>query len=156
MPPHNPGDYPHSVRSARQQALGTEKLRQNQALFRKYTAVDGDLKNQIVTAAEPVFLSPLVDQLTGFRQVSKLTMPQHLFSSYGKIDEIGLEENLVKMMGPYDPAEPLDRLIEMLKTGREFARAGGQKIYDATMTSKIITLLAQMFFLNDNIQEWRR
>ena len=40
---------------------------------------------------EPVFLSPLVDQLTGFGQVSALTMLQHLFYSYGAIDEINLE-----------------------------------------------------------------
>ena len=39
------------------------------------------------------------------------TMIQHLLSSYGEIGEIDLEENAVKMMGPYDPAEPLDWLI---------------------------------------------
>ena len=53
----------------------------------------------------PVFLSPLVDQLIGFGQVSALTMLKHLLSSKGEIDEIDLEENAVKIMGPYDPAE---------------------------------------------------
>ena len=60
---------------------------------------------------EPVFLSPLVDQLTGFGPVSALTMLQHLFSGYRTIDEIDLEKNYVKMMGPYDPAEHLAQLI---------------------------------------------
>ena len=92
--------------------LGTEKLRQNQALFRKYTAVDGSSRKQIVTAVEPVFLSPLVDQLTIFGQVSALTIMQHLFSRYGVINEIDFEENAVKIMGSYNPAEPLARLIE--------------------------------------------
>ena len=78
----------------------------------------GALKNQIGTAVEPVLLSPLVDQLTGFGQVSALAMIQHLFSSYGAIDKIDLEENAMKMMGPYDPAEPLARLIEKLEKGR--------------------------------------
>ena len=55
---------------------------------------------------EPVLLSPLVDYLTGFRHVSAITMIKHLFSSYGEIDEIDLEENVVNMMGPYDPAKP--------------------------------------------------
>ena len=80
-------------------------------MFRKYTAVDGAFKNQIITSVEPVLLSPLVDQLTGFVQVSALTMLQHMFSSYRVIDEIDLEENAVKMMGPYNPAEPLALLI---------------------------------------------
>ena len=69
-------------------------------------------------------------------------MLQHLFASYGAIEEIDLKENAVKMMGPYDPAEPLARLIEQLEKEREFARAGGQKIFDAMMMSKGVTLLA--------------
>ena len=51
-------------------------------------------------------MSPLVDQLKRFGQVTALQMLQHLFNWYGAIDEIYLEENAVKMMGPYDPAEP--------------------------------------------------
>ena len=90
--PHNPDDYPQIMGNTQEQALGTENFRQNQALFRKYTAVDGALKNQITTVVEPVFLSLLVDQLTGFRQVNALTMLKHLFSSYGAIDKIDLEE----------------------------------------------------------------
>ena len=67
-PPHNPGYYPPTMRSTQEQALETERFRQNQALFRRYTAVDKALKNQIVTAVQTDFLSSLVDQLIGFGQ----------------------------------------------------------------------------------------
>ena len=73
--------------------------------------MDVALKNKTVTTVEPVFLSLLVDQLTGFGQVSALTMIQHLFSSYWAINGIDLKENAVNMMGKYDPAEPLSQLI---------------------------------------------
>ena len=65
-------------------------------------------------AVEPFFLSPLLDQMIVFGKVSTLTMLQHIFSKYGTIDELDLEENTIKMMGPYDPAETLARLIEQL------------------------------------------
>ena len=107
VPPHNLGNYPQSMGSAQEQALVNEKFRNNQAMFRKYTAVDGALKNKIVVAVEPVLLSPLMYQLTGFRQVYALTMLQHIFARYRAIGKIDLKENTVKMMGPYDPAEPL-------------------------------------------------
>ena len=42
--PHNPGEYPNSMGGAQEQALITEKFRQNQVLFRKHTAVEGALK----------------------------------------------------------------------------------------------------------------
>ena len=72
---------------------------------------------------EPLFLPPLVDQLTEFRQVSTLTMIQHLFSSYGAIEKNDLEEDAVKMMGTYNPTETLARLIEQSEKGKELARA---------------------------------
>ena len=117
VPPHNPGEYQQSMGSALEQALGTENFQQNQELFHKYTALDGALKKQINTAVESVFLSSLVDQLTGFVQVTALTMLQYLFSSYGAIDDIDLEKNAVKTMRPYDPTEALAQLIEQLEKG---------------------------------------
>ena len=66
VPPHNRGDYSPKMGATQEQALETENFGQNQALFRRYAAVDGNVKNQIVTAVEPVFLSPLVDQFTVF------------------------------------------------------------------------------------------
>ena len=58
------------------------------------------MKKQIVTTVEPVFLYPLVDQLTGFVKVTAITMLQNIFSRYRGINEIYIEENAVKMMGP--------------------------------------------------------
>ena len=50
MKPYNLGDYPQSMGNTQEQALGTEKFQQNQALFIKYTTVDGAFKKYIVTA----------------------------------------------------------------------------------------------------------
>ena len=83
-------------------------------------------------------------------------MLKHIFSSYRAIDKINLEENAVKMMGTYNPTEPLARLIEQLEKGREFARAVCQTISDVMMMSKGITLLSQTGVLKDGIRDWRR
>ena len=72
-------------------------------------------KKKIVTAVEPVFLPPLMDQLIGFGQVYALTLLHHLLTSYRAIDEIDLEENAAKMIEPYDPAKPLAILTENWK-----------------------------------------
>ena len=116
--------------------------------------MDGSLKKHIVTALQPVFLSPLVNQLTGFGQVSALNMLQHIFNSYTAIEEIDLEENTVKMMSPYDPAELLARLIEKLGKGGEFSHAVGNTISYTMMVSKGITPLAQMDTFNNYIRDW--
>ena len=63
---------------------------------------------------QKLFLSLMIDQLIGFVPVTALEMLQHIFRSYGAIDKIDLEENAIKMMGLYDPSEPLFRLIDQL------------------------------------------
>ena len=155
VPLHNPGNYSPKMGKDKNQALRTEKFQQNQALFRKYIAIDGALKKKIIMAVEPVLLSPLVDQLTGFGQVSALHMLQHLLLSYGTIDEIDLEKNSVKIMGPYNPTELLALLIEQLEKGRELTGAGGKNNSDTIMVSKRITLLTQKVIFNDDIRKWQ-
>ena len=75
-------------------------------------------KNQIIAAVQPFFLSSLVDQLKSFRKFSTLQMLQNLFTSYRAIDKFNLEGNAVKVMGSYDPAEALARIIEQSEKGR--------------------------------------
>ena len=55
-------------------------------------------------------------------------------------------------MGPYDPVEPLARLIKHFENGKEFGHAGGQTIANAMMVSKGITLLSQTSTLNKYIR----
>ena len=80
VPPYNPRNYPPTMGTAQEQALGTKRLQKKQELFRRCTAVDGALKMKIVTEVQPVFLSSLVDQLTSFGQVTALQMLHNLFN----------------------------------------------------------------------------
>ena len=95
---------------------------------------------------------PLMDQLAGFGKVTALHILQHMFSSYGEIEKIDLNENVVKMMGTYDPVETLAQLIDQIKKWRKFERQGGQKISNAMMVLKGITLVAQTGTLIEDIR----
>ena len=88
IPPHNPVNYPPTIGTTQYQALGTKRFQQNQAIFQRYTPVYRAIKKQIVTAVQPVFLSPVMDQLTVFGKTTELHILQHLFSSYREISEI--------------------------------------------------------------------
>ena len=90
--PHNPGNYPPTMGTSKEQALRTERFRQNQALFRRSTTVYVTIKKQTVTSVCPVFLSPLMDHLMGFGKVTEVQMIQYIFSSYQAIYEIDLEK----------------------------------------------------------------
>ena len=115
VPTQKPGNYPPTMETSQNQDLGTERFRQNQALFIKYTAMDGALKNNITTVVQPVFLSPLMDNLSGFGHVYTLVMPEHVLNSYGVIYEINPDGNAVIIIGPYYPSGPLAHLMKKLQ-----------------------------------------
>ena len=79
------------MRDAQDQTIGTERFQVNQALFCRYTTLDIQINKQLITAMEPIFMSLIKDQLTGFVQVTDLYMMIHLFRAYGAIDKINLE-----------------------------------------------------------------
>ena len=139
-----------------EQALSTKILQKNQVLFRRCTAVDGSIKNEIVTAVQKVFLSQTMDHLTGFEQETALDMLQHILWSYRSIDKIDIKVNAVKNMDPYDPTEPLVCLIVQLEMGRRFSIVRVQTIADAMMVSKGTILLTQTAIFNGNISELRQ
>ena len=93
-----------------------------------------------------------MEQLKVFVQLSEITVLHHLLTSSEAIDEIDLEETAVKMMGTYDPAEPLSLMIKQLEKGIEFACAGGWTISNSMMVSKGITILEQTATINENIR----
>ena len=72
------------------------------------------------------------------------------------INEIDLEGNAVKIMGPYNRTKPLAQLIKQLQKERELAGARVQTISDAMMMLKLITLMAQTIIFSDDIREWTR
>ena len=89
--PHNLGEYPPTLGTTQENPLRTERFCQSQALFKWYTAVDGELKKQIITTVEHVFMYPIKDILKGFKQVTCMVMMAHLFKAYGTIDDINLK-----------------------------------------------------------------
>ena len=116
VPPFNPDNYPPNLGTLREQVLGMERFCQTKRCSGGKPPLMGHKKTTII---ETFFLYPIKDQLAGFGQVMDLETMDHIFRAYGEIGEIDMEENDVKMMGPYNPAELLlASLIENLEKGR--------------------------------------
>ena len=67
---------------------------------------------------DTVFLSLIRYHLAGFGQVISLEMMNFFFRAYGAIGDIEIKENDVRIMGVYQLAKPLARLIEKIEKGQ--------------------------------------
>jgi hypothetical protein len=59
-----------------------------------YTSVQQALKKQIVSVFEPMYLEVLNDNMVGFANISARDMLDHIFSTYGNVTAVDLENQL--------------------------------------------------------------
>jgi hypothetical protein len=55
------------------------------------------LKNQIINVFEPIYLDVLNDDMVGFANISARDMLDHLFTTFGNITAVDLEDNFEHM-----------------------------------------------------------
>jgi hypothetical protein len=94
---------------------------ENKDIFRQYTQVKADVRQQIIKAVDPVYFVTLEDPLFGFADV---TIPQflaHLSTTYGTLDAETLEKNRDKLKEPWNPDEPFEHFWLKIKTIRSVA-----------------------------------
>ena len=72
--------------------------------------MDKALKQQIVKAVEPTYLTPIRDRTTNTINMTVYEVTGHLFTTYGDIDPNNLNsrESTVKAM-IYDPKTPINK-----------------------------------------------
>jgi hypothetical protein len=93
--PEPPGGSPNKIFGGTAVALLAERHRWEEAvvIFRTWTTVDQSLKEQIMTAFEPMYLEILNNDMVGFANTNARDMLDHLFLSYGSITDVDLEHN---------------------------------------------------------------
>jgi hypothetical protein len=65
--------------------------------YRAYTSVQQALKQQIINVFEPMYLDVFNDDMVGFSKISARYMLYHLFTTYGNITAVDLENNFEHM-----------------------------------------------------------
>jgi hypothetical protein len=67
--------------------------------------------NRILAAVPPVYVSSLSRDITGFGNVSALTIMTSLWERYGTITQAELAENITRMSAPWNPPQPIEDLF---------------------------------------------
>jgi hypothetical protein len=65
--------------------------------LKTYNTVQSDLKKQIITVVEPMYIEILNDDLVGFANTTSRDTLDHHFLSYGSITALDIEQNFENM-----------------------------------------------------------
>jgi hypothetical protein len=93
--------------------------------YRTYTSVQQALKNQIITVFEPMYLEVFNDDMVGFDNISARDMLDHLFTTYGNITAVDLENNFEHMCRAWDPQQPVESLFKQIQDCADYSESGG-------------------------------
>jgi hypothetical protein len=72
-------------------------------------------KKQIINIFESMYLEVLNDDMVGFANVSARYMLDHIFTTYGKITAVDLENNFEHMRREWDPQQPVESLFKQIQ-----------------------------------------
>jgi hypothetical protein len=93
----------------------------NLTQFNTYRDIENGLKEMLLAAVPKTFIQVLEHQLFGFSQVSALQLLTHLDTTYGKVTNQDLANNLEQMNHQWDPSAPLEDLWTQIQMARNYA-----------------------------------
>ena len=143
--PTNPGTGPtiaeKSSTATINQAHFDWKIKKSQ--YDTYHSTDRALKTQVLKAVPSMFYDVLNDDDIGYASVTTLKLLEHLWNTYGQIDDDQLAANLVRMTAPWSPPTPIDKLFTQLQTSMKFATEGGDPITESSTIRTGVTIIEQ-------------
>jgi hypothetical protein len=93
--------------------------------YRTFTSVQQELKKQIISVFEPMYLDILNDNIVGYTNISAIYMLDHLFETYGKMTAVDLKINFEHMRWAWDPQQPVESLFKHIQDCANYSEEGG-------------------------------
>jgi hypothetical protein len=157
-PPLNPGLTPTLPDHATGNQI-TEANRQysvDQSEYSLYLSVERNLKSQLTSAVDPLFIDELRDDTMGFANASTLQLLSHLHATYGAVRSDQLEANAMRLDRQWNPSDPIETVWQNAQECRRFAASGLDPISESTAVRKTVTMFEKSGVLADAIRDWRK
>ena len=156
--PANPGAQPVVPPGTTRHATDT-LVRAHATDLRTYqesTRTDQALKQLILDAFDDKYLRGLRNRHTAYSAHTALQLIQHLYTNYGVITQLDLNENENRMKAPYDPAQPIEILFDQIETAMEYADSAGAPYTDTQTVTTAYLLIFRTGLYKDACKEWNR
>jgi hypothetical protein len=158
VPPVNPG--PTAIIPAVATAAQISNLCRLHAealnRFREYLATDKALKQQLITAIQPIYLLALSHRITGFANVTTRQMLVHLYANYGRLSPADLQANDTTMKERYDANQPIKTLFDQIKNSIDIADAATALYSPEQIVNIAYTLVFATGMFPEACRDWRR
>jgi hypothetical protein len=156
--PPNPGPFyvPAPGMTGPQMAQGERTHNSALGEYDLYHNTDKALKQQAISAIEPIYLRALKHRITKFSNVTTQQIIAHLYRTYANITANDLEENDKRFRAPFDPNQPFETIISQIDDATDFAIAGETPYTNEQIVSNAYNLVYNTGMFETACREWRR
>ncbi|MHA7856379.1 hypothetical protein [Marinobacter shengliensis] len=153
--PVHPGPLPNVAGLTGPQITAvTRQYDTNLDEFTTFVSMQSDLRRQILSAVDHVYLTALKHPTIGYANVSPRQFLDHLTTKYGGVTSTDMEANRAKLATQWNPDEPVENLWERITEIRNVATAGGDPISDTATIELTLQGLAKCGVFDRAIQTW--
>jgi hypothetical protein len=157
-PPVNPGLTPTLPANAtgNQITEANRQYRVDQLEYSLYLAVERNLKTQLTSAIDSLFINELRDDTMGFANASTFLLLSHLHTTSGAVRSDQLEANVMRLHRQWDPSDPIETVWQNTQEYRRFASSGLDPISKSTAVRKRLSMFEKSGVFADAIRDWRK
>jgi hypothetical protein len=159
LPPVNTGANPILPDNSTV-AFIAELTRQHAAslrIWKEYLSTNKTLKQQLLAAIDGIYYRSLCNRITGYADVTTLTIFRHLYDSYSNIPPTNLIDNDTRMKAPSDPSQSIELLFHQFDDAIELAAAANAAYYTGPqIVTYAYNTILQTDLFTDACRDWRR
>jgi hypothetical protein len=122
--------------------------------FKTYATITEKLKQQVLSAVDPIYYQDLEDDTFGYADVHIPAIITHLTTTYGTLTASDLEINRDKLTEAWNPADPIENLWKNIKIVRAIATQGGEPISNGTTIQLTLLALGKTGVHSHAIETW--
>lgn len=156
--PPNPGITPNIPAGSTNAQIGvlTRQFNAETKVYLEYKRTDAALKQQLLEAIGEVYVESLRNIHTGYTTVTTLQLLTHLYTNYGQISAMDLDENEKRMKAKYDPNDPIDKLFKQIELAEELAITGNAPFTARQIVNTAFLLIFATGVYEDECKAWKR
>jgi hypothetical protein len=111
--------------------------------------VQSALKQQILAGVDNIYVQTLCNTHTGYTMVTTQQILNHLYTMYGQLMPMAMQENDRHFCNAYNLAEQFEMLVQQIGTAQAFAAAGNQAYMAQQIVSNAYNLIHNTGMLLD-------
>ena len=154
--PVNPGLRATRAVTAKDQIDSSRQFTFQQNEFMKYQATVTALRNLIINSIDDKYIRTLRHDISCYANVQPYDLLQHIWKTYGKIDDADHTANEQRMKAPWSPPTPIEALFDQLDDGQLFASKGNEVIDDSQLMRWAYDNIKATGLFEKDCDKWRK